>query len=133
MKNLINKYFTNLKNTINKLKLNEIIDFMDILTTAKNNSNNIFIMGNGGSTSTTSHFCCDFNKCASYQKKDKRFKFICLNNNFATMMAYANDVSYHDIFVEQLKNFLNPNDVAIGISGSRNSKHVLKVNEYANF
>ena len=132
MENLINKYFANLKNTIDKLKLDEIIDFIDVLTTAKNNGNNIFIMGNGGSASTASHFCCDFNKGASYQKQGKRFKFICLNDNFATMMAYANDVSYHDIFVEQLKNFLNPNDVVIGISGSGNSKNVLKAIEYAN-
>ena len=75
MENLINKYFANLKNTIDKLKLDEIIDFIDVLTTAKNNGNNIFIMGNGGSASTASHFCCDFNKGASYQKQKGRAAF----------------------------------------------------------
>jgi D-sedoheptulose 7-phosphate isomerase len=47
-------------------------------------------------------------------------------------MAYANDVSYEDIFVEPLKNFFKPGDLVIGISGSGNSKNVLKAIEYAN-
>jgi D-sedoheptulose 7-phosphate isomerase len=46
-------------------------------------------------------------------------------------MAYANDVSYQDIFVEPLKNFLEPGDVVIGISGSGNSANVLKAVDYA--
>jgi D-sedoheptulose 7-phosphate isomerase len=47
-------------------------------------------------------------------------------------MAYANDVSYEEIFVEQLKNFFNSGDVVIGISGSGNSANILKAVEYAN-
>jgi D-sedoheptulose 7-phosphate isomerase len=90
-------------------------------------------MGNGGSAATASHFACDFNKGASYGYGDKnRFKFICLNDNMASLMAYANDVGYEEIFVEQLKNFFNPQDVVIGISGSGNSVNILKAIEYAN-
>jgi D-sedoheptulose 7-phosphate isomerase len=48
------------------------------------------------------------------------------------MLAYANDVSYDDIFVEQLKNFLSPRDLVIGVSGSGNSANVLKAVQYAN-
>jgi len=47
-------------------------------------------------------------------------------------MAYANDLSYEEIFVEQLKNFFIPGDVVIGISGSGNSKNVINAIEYAN-
>ena len=49
-----------------------------------------------------------------------------------TVLAYANDMSYDDVFVEQLKNFLKPDDVVVGISGSGNSKNVVKAIEYAN-
>lgn len=130
---LINNYFEKLKKTIDELDKNEIIKFVDVLNKARENGRNIFIMGNGGSASTASHFCCDFNKGASYGVDDKkRFKFICLNDNIATMMAYSNDVSYESVFVEQLKNFLQSEDVVIGISGSGNSKNVLKAIEYAN-
>ena len=132
MQNLIKGYIGNLKTCLDNLNTQEIELFINILLNAKNNGNNIFIMGNGGSASTASHFCCDFNKGASYQKEGKRFKFICLNDNVATMMAYANDVSYDDIFEKKKKNFLNTNDVVIGISGSGNSKNVLKAIEYAN-
>ena len=45
-------------------------------------------------------------------------------------MAVANDISYEEIFVEQLKNFVKEGDVVIGISGSGNSMNVVKALEY---
>ena len=133
MRNVINNYFERLKNTIDNLDRNEIEKFIQVLNEARENGNTIFIMGNGGSAATASHFVCDFNKGASYMHDDKkRFKLICLNDNTAINMAYANDVSYDDIFVETMKNFFNKGDVVIGISGSGNSKNVVKTIEYAN-
>ena len=124
-------YLNRLQETIKRLNREEINKFINMLLDARDADKQIFIMGNGGSASTASHFCCDFNKGSSYGF-NKRFKFICLNDNVPGMMAYANDVSYDDIFVEQLKNFFNPGDYVIGISGSGNSKNVLKAIEYAN-
>lgn len=129
-KNDITTYLSRLQKTIDNLSKDEINAFINALLEARDNDKQIFIMGNGGSASTASHFCCDFNKGCSYGY-DKRFKFICLNDNVPGMMAYANDVSYEDVFVEQLKNFFNPGDYVIGISGSGNSKNVLKAIEYA--
>jgi D-sedoheptulose 7-phosphate isomerase len=88
-------------------------------------------MGNGGSAATASHFAGDFNKGLSWNKK-KRFKFICLNDNTPTVMAYANDVSYESVFAEPLKNFFQTGDLIIGISGSGNSKNVLNAIEWGN-
>jgi D-sedoheptulose 7-phosphate isomerase len=102
-----------------------------VILDAYENQRSIFIMGNGGSGATASHFACDINKGAS-SGLEKRFKVFCLNDNVPTMLAYANDNSYEDIFVEQLKNFLKPEDVIIGISGSGNSKNVIKAIQYAN-
>lgn len=127
----IQEYLDKLKSTIDRLNHAEINDFINLLLTARGEGRTIFIMGNGGSAATASHFCCDFNKGASYGY-DKRFKFICLNDNTATMMAYSNDVAYEDAMVEQLKNFFMPGDYVIGISGSGNSKNVVKAIEYAN-
>ena len=133
MKEKINNYFDRLKNTLDNLDRDEIETFIQVLNQARERGNNIFIMGNGGSAATASHFVCDFNKGASYMHDDKkRFKFICLNDNTAINMAYANDVSYEDIFVEPMKNFFDKDDVVIGISGSGNSKNVVKAIEYAN-
>jgi D-sedoheptulose 7-phosphate isomerase len=129
----ISGYLLKLKDAISNLNINDINQFLNILLEARNKGKQIFIMGNGGSAATASHFACDFNKGASYGfENQKRFKFICLNDNIASLMAYANDVSYEEIFVEQLKNFFNPGDVVIGISGSGNSANILKAVEYAN-
>jgi D-sedoheptulose 7-phosphate isomerase len=131
MQNNINSYLTKLQAAIDNLNRDEIETFINLLIQKRNENKQIFIMGNGGSATTAGHFFCDYNKGLSYQK-DKKFKMICLNDNIATMLAYANDISYEDIFVEQLKNFLNEGDVVIGLSASGNSKNVLKAIEYAN-
>lgn len=91
----------------------------------------IFVMGNGGSGATASHLACDVNKGCCFDLTHK-FKMICLNDNIPTMLALANDVSYAAVFEEQLKNFLNPGDLVIGISGSGNSENVLNAVGYAN-
>lgn len=131
MEKYIDNYFELLKNTIDSLDRKELETFINLLLSTRDKGKHIYIMGNGGSGATASHFCCDFNKGMSYQQ-DKKFKMICLNDNVATMLAYSNDVSYENVFVEQLKNFLTEGDVVIGISGSGNSKNVLNAIDYAN-
>jgi D-sedoheptulose 7-phosphate isomerase len=109
-------------------KANAIVD---VLLTARKENKTVFIMGNGGSASTASHFVGDLSK-GTIVEGYPRFKAIALTDNIPNMLAWGNDSCYEDIFVEQLKNFLNPGDVVIGISGSGNSKNVLRAIEYAN-
>lgn len=127
----INNYLSKLKKAIDDLDRNEISTLIDIFIKARDNGSRIFVMGNGGSATTASHMVCDFNKGLSYNK-DRRFKIQCLNDNLATLTAYANDINYEIAFVEHLKNFLEPKDLVIGISGSRNSENILFAIEYAN-
>jgi len=101
------------------------------LLTARDEGNKIYIIGNGGSASTASHFTSDLLK-TSITKNKKRFKAFSLSDNVPVVLAWANDSSYDNIFVSQLENFLEKNDVVIGISGSGNSLNVLKAIEYAN-
>jgi D-sedoheptulose 7-phosphate isomerase len=129
--NDIENYFSMLKGAIEATDRGSINTVINLLQKAYEEERQVFIMGNGGSASTASHFACDFNKGLSYGKR-KRFKVISLNDNLPILLAYANDVSYENVFVEQLKNFFNPKDYVIGISGSGNSKNVIKAIEYAN-
>jgi D-sedoheptulose 7-phosphate isomerase len=110
-------YLTRLKSTIDLISREEISRFLNILLDALESEKNIYIMGNGGSAATASHFAVDFNKGLSYGK-EKRFRLVCLNDNLPTLTAYANDVGYEDVFVEPLRNFLVRGEVVIGISGS---------------
>ena len=124
-------YFEKEKATLDAISKDELNTLMNVLMQAKDEGRTIFIMGNGGSAATASHYVCDFNKGISYGK-EKMFKFICLNDNVPTMMAYANDLSYADVFVGPLKNFMQEGDIVIGISGSGNSENVVRAIKFAN-
>jgi D-sedoheptulose 7-phosphate isomerase len=124
------EYIAQLKQVLDAFPHDQFELMIDAFVTANRNANQIFVMGNGGSASTASHWACDINKGCSCGN-GRRFKMFCLNDTTPTVLAYANDVGYEDIFVEQLKNFFQPRDVVIGISGSGNSKNVLKAIEYA--
>ncbi len=124
-------YINLVKETLDNLSITEIDALIEAFYTTYQNGGNIYTMGNGGSGASASHAAGDFLKGASYGL-DKRFKMICLNDNLPSMMAIANDIGWDDIFVEPLKNFLQPHDLVIGISGSGNSKNVVKALEFAN-
>jgi D-sedoheptulose 7-phosphate isomerase len=116
--------------TLEALDLQSVAAMEDAFAQAHQSGNRIFTMGNGGSGASASHAAGDFIKGASYGL-DQRFKMICLNDNLPSMMAIANDIGWDDIFVEPLKNYVEPGDVVIGISGSGNSRNVLKAIAHA--
>lgn len=107
-----------------------INETMNLLLDTFEAEKNIWIFGNGGSAATASHFTNDFNKGIS-EYTTKKFRFFCLNDNVATMMAIANDIGYEEIFRFQLRGRLAPGDVVMGISGSGNSPNVLNAIRYA--
>jgi D-sedoheptulose 7-phosphate isomerase len=124
-------YCQGLKQALDTIPTDAAEKFLQLLEDAYLQGRQVFIMGNGGSGSSASHAAGDLVKGVSYGR-EKRFRVFSLNDNMATVTAYANDVSYADAFVEQLKNFLNPGDLVIGISGSGNSPSILKAVDYAN-
>jgi len=102
-----------------------------LLKTAWEAGKQIIVFGNGGSALTAQHFITDWNKMI-YLKTHRPFRGVCLAENMGLITAYANDVAYEDIFLEQLKPILGPGDLVIAISGSGNSENVLKPVEFAN-
>jgi D-sedoheptulose 7-phosphate isomerase len=104
---------------------------IEILSQAREAGRRIFVCGNGGSASTASHFATDMVKGASYGRAS-RFRVMALTDSLPTITAYSNDVGYECVFVEQLKNFVEPGDVVIAISSSGNSPNVLRALEYGN-
>ena len=129
-KNLIKSYFDREIEVIKKLNLDDINAAVQAIWAAYEREATIYIFGNGGSAATASHYASDFNKGIS-EKKEKKFNFVCLNDNYAMLMAVANDISYDEVFRFPLINKLKPTDLVIGISGSGNSKNVIRAVEYA--
>ncbi len=124
-------YFASLIETIGKLDIDQIANAVRLYREAWAAERMIYTMGNGGSASTASHMVVDMNKGACFTSP-KKLRVMCLNDNIPWMLALANDVNYESVFVEPLKNYLRPGDLVVGISGSGNSKNVLKAIEYAN-
>ena len=132
---IIDDYFSKLKKGLDELDKNMIKKIIDVLYGAWKEEKQVFIFGNGGSASTASHFACDIGKNTlgrKYNDKNiKRFKVISLTDNVATITAYGNDLSFEDIFSQQLNNLVTKGDVVIAITGSGNSPNVIKAIEVA--
>ncbi|MEP1033776.1 SIS domain-containing protein [Ekhidna sp.] len=125
------QYSTNVKNVLDKIDYNDLLTIEQLLIGARDKGNKIFIFGNGGSGGNASHIAGDFVKGANYNQ-DKKFKFICLNDNYSALSATANDITYDEIFALQLDAFVEPEDLVIGLSGSGNSENVLRAINLAN-
>ena len=116
--------------TLQKLDVDAINAALNLLLETMENGNTVYVFGNGGSSATASHFQNDFNKGVS-EHTEKKFNFLCLNDNVATVMAVANDIGFEEIFRFQLRGHFKPGDVVMAISGSGNSKNVINAVEYA--
>jgi D-sedoheptulose 7-phosphate isomerase len=89
-----------------------------------------FLIGNGGSAATASHMMNDLLKCTLVPGQP-RFRAIALTDNVPAITAFANDISYEEIFVEPLRSLLSPGDALVAISGSGNSPNVIRAIAYA--
>lgn len=126
----INTYLEHEIDTLKALDVNEINAALNLLLETFEGGNTVFVFGNGGSSATASHFQNDFNKGVS-EHTEKKFNFLCLNDNVATVMAVANDIGFDEVFRFQLIGHMRPGDVVLAISGSGNSRNVINAVEYA--
>jgi D-sedoheptulose 7-phosphate isomerase len=129
--NFPREYKTRLLKALESIDLEKVGQAIEWFREARAAGRRIFVCGNGGSASTASHFACDMVKGASFNRPS-RFRIMALTDSLPTITAYSNDVSYDSVFVEQLRNFAEPGDLFMGISGSGNSPNVLRAIEYAN-
>ncbi len=126
----IQQYVHHLKLTIDQLPVDLIVRAIDVLRQARTSGKRVFIMGNGGSASTASHFVCDLSK-NTRQPGVPGFKVIGLTDNVASITAYGNDEGYDQVFAQQLANLVQAGDIVIAISASGNSPNVLRAVEVA--
>src|ERR1700680_1419490 len=125
------QYFKELHRVMLALPKDGVAQIADVLVGAYNAGRTVFLCGNGGSAALASHLACDLGKGTAYCNGGKRFRVLSLTDNLPTLTAWANDSGYEDIFSEQLKNFVQPHDVAFAISASGNSKNVLNALQVA--
>lgn len=129
--NIPDRYLEDIKQTLEKISSEAIDQVIAILQAARMHGRQVFIMGNGGSASTASHFTCDLAK-NTRQPSMPAFRVMGLTDNIALFSAYANDEGYENVFLKQLEALLQPGDVVLAISGSGNSQNVVRAIQYAN-
>ena len=120
----IQNYILTLSQTMGQLSQELIVEVINILQRARMQGNQVFIMGNGGSASTATHFVCDLAKNTRHEGLP-HYRAIGLTDNMAVFSAYANDEGYENVFAKQLANLIQPGDIVIGISASGNSQNVI--------
>jgi D-sedoheptulose 7-phosphate isomerase len=127
---MLKSYFEKMGKTLLESPLDKLSRAAELLMEARAADRWIFAAGNGGSAATASHFVNDFVKGLSADGK-KRFKAFALNDCIPVFTALANDISYSEMFIEQLKNYASTGDVLVVYSGSGNSPNVVKAAAYA--
>ena len=126
----ISEYLEMEKKTIESLNREELLSVVNAFLDVYEKEGTIYVFGNGGSASTASHMANDYNKGLN-EFLDKKFRFVCLNDNVATLMSIANDISYEEVFRMQLRGKLEQKDLVVGISGRGNSMNLINAISYA--
>jgi D-sedoheptulose 7-phosphate isomerase len=117
-------YFQGVSGVLRKLPFAVIDEVTNALWDAYQRNRTVFVFGNGGSAALASHSACDLGKGTAING-NRRFRVLSLTDNVPLMTAWANDQRYDDIFAEQLKPFVQKDDVVFAISGSGKSPNVL--------
>jgi D-sedoheptulose 7-phosphate isomerase len=129
-KELFQSYISRIDHALDTISLNELETSIKIISNSSKNSGKIWLIGNGGSAATASHFATDLSRCTGENRQP--ITAISLCDNLGLITAYSNDLDYGQIFSGQLKCILNRDDLLICISGSGNSKNVVNAAKYAN-
>ncbi|MGO8731983.1 MAG: SIS domain-containing protein [Terriglobia bacterium] len=131
-------YAQDLQEVLGTLPWDQIVRTVEVLWQCCLRGGRIFTMGNGGHCNTAAHMINDLAKhTVSSDNKQAvvaqqfRFRTLCLNDSASFVTGIGNDMGFDQIFSEQVANWVEPGDVVLGISGSGNSKNILKAFEEA--
>lgn len=127
---ITSSYLENLCDAIDRCENDRWDQAIDMIDGAWQDGRQVIVFGNGGSALAAQHAITDWNKNL-YLAAGKPFRGTSLADNMGIFSAYANDVCYEDVFVEQLRPLVGSGDVVLAISGSGNSENVVRAVQYA--
>lgn len=133
----LDDYLARLTDEIARIDRASVERWSDLIYEAWDEGRFVFVIGNGGAASTASHFAEDFGKSLLrpdelHDESKKRLKVLSLTDNVGRITALGNDLSFDEVFVQQLMNLASEGDVLIALSGSGNSENILRAVEWAN-
>lgn len=98
---------------ISLLDLDKIIE---VLFKAWQEKRMIFLIGNGGSASTATHFASDLVKTVIDSPDKRGLRAISLADNIPLASATVNDWGKENLFIAPLRTFFNPGDIVVAFS-----------------
>jgi len=119
------QYFRNFGTIVKQIDFARLDQCVSQICAYANSQSKIMICGNGGSASTASHYVTDWVKMC-YMLGGQKLNAICLSDNIGMLTAYANDISYDDVYSKQVESYGNEGDLLVVVSGSGNSKNIIK-------
>jgi D-sedoheptulose 7-phosphate isomerase len=96
----------------------------EVMVSAYEKGNKVFLFGNGGSAADSQHIAAEFVGRFAFDRPP--LPALALSVNTSCVTAIGNDYGFDLVFARQIEALARPGDVAIGISTSGNSPNVLK-------
>jgi len=124
MRATLERYWRELQSTMDAMPYAALSQVADTLLACRARGGTIFIVGNGGSAATASHFACDLAK-GTQSKGAAPFRVVPLTDNVPLLTAWANDVSYDQVYARQLTTLVRRGDILVAISASGSSPNIL--------
>jgi D-sedoheptulose 7-phosphate isomerase len=123
-------YFEHLARAAASVDRKALAAAAELLTRTYAAGGTVFACGNGGSAAISNHLHCDHLKGVQTDTA-LRPKVVSLSATIETITAIANDISYDEVFVYQLRTLAEPGDALITVSSSGDSENVLRACQWA--
>jgi D-sedoheptulose 7-phosphate isomerase len=121
---MITEYFDKLSEAAAKIDTHKASQAIRVVQKALLEGKLVCTIGNGGSSSTASHYVNDWLKGLSITRNSP-CRVMCLSDNTPTLTAIGNDIGFQEIFAFQVSRLMSEGDVLVCVSGSGNSKNIL--------
>lgn len=135
---IVDAYSAEIDRFARRFPVAEISRIAQELVDAHRDGRTVFVFGNGACAALASHMAADLAKSLAPARQadplarvQDRLRITALTDNAAMMTAVGNDFDHDDVFLEQLRVFLRPGDVVIGLSASGASPNVIRALEFA--
>jgi len=128
--NFVDDYYERFIEALRKFDRAPLTPICEILERVRDAGGTVWVAGNGGSAAIADHTVCDTTK-GTHVDGVSPLHSVSLSANGPMLTALANDLSYEEVFRQQLVYYLGPQDAVLLVSSSGNSPNVVAACRYA--
>src|SRR3989338_6111762 len=131
---VIKLYLQEQRRIIDDFPIDDVARAADMLWKTYKDDKTVYAFANGGGAGLVGNLVCDLanhpfvgeDKSKPYPDDMRRLKVRNLSSDASVITGVGNDLGFDSIFARQLQAEIERGDVVLGVSGSGNSKNVLK-------